>query len=48
VAPPLEWLEHLFQPRGAHGNGIHRQVIETYLLMFEAVAEIGIEQGFKP
>jgi hypothetical protein len=30
--------------RAAHGTSIHRQVIETYLLMFEAAAEIGIEE----
>lgn len=32
---------------GANGKSVHRQVIETYLLMFEAVAEVGIEEGFK-
>jgi hypothetical protein len=47
VAPALEWLEHLFQPRRANGKGIHRQNIETYLLMSEPVAEIGITEGFK-
>ena len=31
---------------GATGKSIHRQVIQTYLLI-EAVAEIGIEEGFK-
>ncbi len=32
---------------GADGKSVHRQIIETYLLMFEAVAEIGIEEGFR-
>lgn len=29
------------------GSNIHRQIIETYLLLFEAVCEIGVEEGFK-
>jgi hypothetical protein len=32
---------------GANGKSIHHQIIETYLLMFEAVAEVGIEEGLK-
>lgn len=33
-------------PRYKGGN-IHRQIIETYMLLFEAVCEIGVEEGFK-
>ena len=29
------------------GERIHRQIIETYMLLFEAVCEIGVEEGFK-
>ena len=29
------------------GDNIHRQIIETYLLLFEVVCEIGVEEGFK-
>ena len=29
------------------GDHVHRQIIETYLLLFEAVCEIGVEEGFK-
>lgn len=29
------------------GDHVHRQIIETYLLLFEPVFEIGVEEGFK-
>lgn len=29
------------------GENIHRQIIETYLTLFETVCEIGVEEGFK-
>ena len=29
------------------GDDIHRQIVETYLLLFEVVCEIGVEEGFK-
>jgi len=29
------------------GDNIHRQIIETYMLLFEAVCEIGAEESFK-
>jgi hypothetical protein len=32
---------------GAKGKGIHHQTLDTYLLMSEAVAEVGTEEGFK-
>jgi hypothetical protein len=31
---------------GANGKGVYRQAIETDLLILEAVAEAGIEEGF--
>jgi hypothetical protein len=32
---------------GAGGRSVYRQIIETYMLLFEAVAEIGVEEGFR-
>ena len=32
---------------GSGGRGVHRQIIETYMLLFEALCEIGAEEGFK-
>jgi len=29
------------------GDDIHRQIVETYMLLFETVCEIGTEEGFK-
>lgn len=29
------------------GDNIHRQIVETYLLLFEAACEIGAEERFK-
>jgi len=31
-----------------HGDDIHRQIVETYLLLFETVFQIGANEGFKP
>ena len=29
------------------GDHIHRQILDTYMLLFETVCEIGVEEGFK-
>ena len=32
---------------GAGGRSIYRQIIETYMVLFETLCEVGVEEGFK-